>query len=197
MIFVLDNFDSFTYNLVQYFQQLGSEVEVRRNNALTAGDALALRPEAIVLSPGPGRPAGAGIMPELIGKAAAAGIPLLGVCLGHQAIGEAFGMELVNASRIMHGKVSEITHDGRGLFAGLAPLVKVVRYHSLALAEHSLPEELAVTARSEDGEIMGIRHRTLPIEGIQYHPESILTTTGKRQLANFLDIVREHRRAGR
>lgn len=194
---MIDNFDSFTYNLVQYFQQLGSEVEVRRNNALTAGDALALRPEAIVLSPGPGRPAGAGIMPELIGKAAAAGIPLLGVCLGHQAIGEAFGMELVNASRIMHGKVSEITHDGRGLFAGLAPLVKVVRYHSLALAEHSLPEELAVTARSEDGEIMGIRHRTLPIEGIQYHPESILTTTGKRQLANFLDIVREHRRAGR
>ena len=197
MILMIDNFDSFTYNLVQYFQQLGSEVEVRRNNALTAGDALALRPEAIVLSPGPGRPAGAGIMPELIGKAAAAGIPLLGVCLGHQAIGEAFGMELVNASRIMHGKVSEITHDGRGLFAGLAPLVKVVRYHSLALAEHSLPEELAVTARREDGEIMGIRHRTLPIEGIQYHPESILTTTGKRQLANFLDIVREHRRAGR
>lgn len=197
MILMIDNFDSFTYNLVQYFQQLGSEVEVRRNNALTAGDTLALRPEAIVLSPGPGRPAGAGIMPELIGKAAAAGIPLLGVCLGHQAIGEAFGMELVNASRIMHGKVSEITHDGRGLFAGLAPLVKVVRYHSLALAEHSLPEELAVTARSEDGEIMGIRHRTLPIEGIQYHPESILTTTGKRQLANFLDIVREHRRAGR
>ena len=197
MILMIDNFDSFTYNLVQYFQQLGSEVEVRRNNALTAGDALALRPEAIVLSPGPGRLAGAGIMPELIGKAAAAGIPLLGVCLGHQAIGEAFGMELVNASRIMHGKVSEITHDGRGLFAGLAPLVKVVRYHSLALAEHSLPEELAVTARSEDGEIMGIRHRTLPIEGIQYHPESILTTTGKRQLANFLDIVREHRRAGR
>ncbi len=197
MILMIDNFDSFTYNLVQYFQQLGSEVEVRRNNALTAGDALALRPEAIVFSPGPGRPAGAGIMPELIGKAAAAGIPLLGVCLGHQAIGEAFGMELVNASRIMHGKVSEITHDGRGLFAGLAPLVKVVRYHSLALAEHSLPEELAVTARSEDGEIMGIRHRTLPIEGIQYHPESILTTTGKRQLANFLDIVREHRRAGR
>ena len=197
MILMIDNFDSFTYNLVQYFQQLGSEVEVRRNNALTAGDALALRPEAIVLSPGPGRPAGAGIMPELIGKAAAAGIPLLDVCLGHQAIGEAFGMELVNASRIMHGKVSEITHDGRGLFAGLAPLVKVVRYHSLALAEHSLPEELAVTARSEDGEIMGIRHRTLPIEGIQYHPESILTTTGKRQLANFLDIVREHRRAGR
>ena len=197
MILMIDNFDSFTYNLVQYFQQLGSEVEVRRNNALTAGDALALRPEAIVLSPGPGRPAGAGIMPELIGKAAAAGIPLLGVCLGHPAIGEAFGMELVNASRIMHGKVSEITHDGRGLFAGLAPLVKVVRYHSLALAEHSLPEELAVTARSEDGEIMGIRHRTLPIEGIQYHPESILTTTGKRQLANFLDIVREHRRAGR
>ena len=197
MILMIDNFDSFTYNLVQYFQQLGAEVEVRRNNALTPAEALAMRPEAIVLSPGPGRPEAAGIMPELIPQAVEAGIPLLGVCLGHQAIGEAFGMELVNASRIMHGKVSEITHDGRGLFAGLAPLVKVVRYHSLALAEHSLPEELAVTARSEDGEIMGIRHRTLPIEGIQYHPESILTTTGKRQLANFLDIVREHRRAGR
>ncbi|MBS1368333.1 MAG: aminodeoxychorismate/anthranilate synthase component II [Lentisphaeria bacterium] len=196
MILMLDNFDSFTYNLVQYFQQLGQEVEVRRNNALTADAALAMRPGAIVFSPGPGRPAAAGIMPELIGRAAAAGLPMLGVCLGYQAIGEAFGMKLVNASRIMHGKVSEITHDGRGLFRGLAPAVKVVRYHSLALAADTLPPELEITARSEDGEVMGIRHRELLIEGIQYHPESILTTTGKRQLANFLELVAE-RRLGR
>lgn len=196
MILVLDNYDSFTYNLVHLLYTLNAQVEVRRNREITVDEAIGMNPDAILLSPGPGRPENAGVMPQLI-KAVRDRIPLLGVCLGHQAIGEAFGMELVNASRIMHGKVSEITHDGRGLFAGLAPLVKVVRYHSLALAEHSLPEELAVTARSEDGEIMGIRHRTLPIEGIQYHPESILTTTGKRQLANFLDIVREHRRAGR
>ena len=197
MVLLIDNFDSFTYNLAQYLYQLDVELLVRRNNAITLEEIAALENlDAIVLSPGPGRPENAGIMVPLI-RHFAGRVPMLGVCLGHQAIGEAFGMELVNASRIMHGKVSEITHDGRGLFAGLAPLVKVVRYHSLALAEHSLPEELAVTARSEDGEIMGIRHRTLPIEGIQYHPESILTTTGKRQLANFLDIVREHRRAGR
>lgn len=197
MILMLDNFDSFTYNLVQYFQQLGADVEVRRNNALTSAEAVAMRPEAIVLSPGPGRPATAGIMPELIFKAIEAGIPLLGVCLGHQAIGEAFGMKLGNAQRIMHGKISEITHDGKGLFKGLPPVVKVVRYHSLALAADTLPPELEITARSEDGEVMGIRHRSLPVEGIQYHPESILTTTGKRQLANFLQLVAEFRRGRR
>lgn len=197
MILMLDNFDSFTYNLVQYLQQLGAEVEVRRNNAITPEAALAMRPESIVLSPGPGRPAEAGIMPELIHRAVEAGIPLLGVCLGHQAIGEAFGMKLVNAGRIMHGKVSEITHDGKGLFRGLPQKVKVVRYHSLALAEDTLPPELEITARSEDGEVMGIRHKTLPVEGIQYHPESILTTIGKRQLANFLDLVAEYRRGRR
>jgi len=194
MILMIDNFDSFTYNLVQYFQQLGQEVEVRRNDAITVDAALAMRPEAIVLSPGPGRPADAGIMPKLIKKVAAEGIPMLGVCLGYQAIGEAFGMKLVNASRIMHGKISEITHDGKGLFAGLPATVKVVRYHSLALTADSLPEELEITARSEDGEVMGIRHRKLLIEGIQYHPESILTTTGKRQLANFLALVADVRR---
>jgi len=194
MILMIDNFDSFTYNLVQYFQQLGQEMEVRRNNAVTVDEALAMRPEAIVLSPGPGRPAEAGIMPELIKRAAAEGVPMLGVCLGHQAIGEAFGMKLVNASRIMHGKISEVTHDGKGLFAGLPATVKVVRYHSLALTADSLPPELEITARSEDGEVMGIRHRKLLIEGIQYHPESILTTTGKRQLANFLAEVAEVRR---
>ena len=197
MILMLDNFDSFTYNLVQYLQQLGAEIEVRRNNALTPSEALAMRPEAIVLSPGPGRPAAAGIMPELILRAVEAEIPLLGVCLGHQALGEAFGMKLVNAQRIMHGKISEITHDGRGVFKGLPAVVKVVRYHSLALAADTLPPELEITARSEDGEVMGIRHKTLPIEGIQYHPESILTTTGKRQLANFLELVSEYCRARR
>jgi anthranilate synthase/aminodeoxychorismate synthase-like glutamine amidotransferase len=133
-------------------------------------------------------------MPELVKRVVAEGIPLLGVCLGHQAIGEAFGMTLGNASRIMHGKISEVTHDGKGLFAGLPATIKVVRYHSLALAADTLPPELEITARSEDGELMGLRHRELPIEGIQYHPESILTTTGKRQLANFLALVAEHRR---
>lgn len=197
MILMIDNFDSFTYNLVQYLQQLGQEVEVRRNDAITVEEAIAMRPEGIVLSPGPGRPADAGIMPELVKRVAAEGIPLLGVCLGHQAIGEAFGMTLGNASRIMHGKISEVTHDGKGVFAGLPATVKVVRYHSLALAADTLPEELEITARSEDGEVMGIRHRELPIEGIQYHPESILTTTGKRQLANFLALVSENRRVRR
>ena len=197
MIQMIDNFDSFTYNLVQYFQQLGAEVEVRRNNALTPAEALAMRPEAIVLSPGPGRPEAAGIMPELIPQAVEAGIPLLGVCLGHQAIGEAFGMKLGNAKSIMHGKISEITHDGKGLFKNLPAVVKVVRYHSLALDADTLPPELEITARSEDGEVMGIRHRTLPVEGIQYHPESILTTTGKRQLANFLELAAGYRRGRR
>ena len=135
-------------------------------------------------------------MPELIGKAAAAGIPLLGVCLGHQAIGQSFGAEVVSAASIMHGKISEITHDGRGLFAGLKGPFKAVRYHSLALREETLPKELVITARADDGEIMGVRHRELLIEGIQYHPESIMTATGKRQLANFLKEVEEHRRKG-
>ncbi len=194
MILMLDNFDSFTYNLVQYFQQLGADMDVYRNNALTVDTAISLKPEAIILSPGPGRPDSAGIMPELITAAAENKIPLLGICLGHQAIGEAFGMKLVNALNIMHGKVSTVTHDGRGLFTGLPEKIKAVRYHSLALAENSLPDELEITARSEDGEVMGIRHKNLLIEGIQYHPESILTTTGKRQLANFLEMVSEYRR---
>ncbi len=196
MIFMLDNFDSFTYNLVQYLEQLGCHVEVRRNNAVTPEEVLALRPEALILSPGPGRPEEAGIMPELIRKAAGA-IPMLGVCLGHQAIGHVFGGKVVNASRIMHGKVSEITHDGKGLFTGLPAVFKAVRYHSLALAGDSIPPEFEVTARSEEGEVMGIRHREMLIEGIQYHPESILTTTGKRQLANFLACVNASRLARR
>ncbi|MDD3885282.1 MAG: aminodeoxychorismate/anthranilate synthase component II [Victivallaceae bacterium] len=193
MIYILDNFDSFTYNLAQYFEQLGREVAVVRNDAATPAAILDLRPEAIVLSPGPGRPENAGIMPELI-NAAAGRVALLGVCLGHQAIGEHFGMKLVHAGRIMHGKISQITHDGKGLFATLPNPFKAVRYHSLALAAESLPCELEISARSEDGEIMGIRHKTLPIEGIQYHPESILTTSGKRQLANFLTLADDFRR---
>lgn len=196
MILMIDNFDSFTYNLVQYFFMLGKEVLVKRNNEITVDDAIAMNPEFIVISPGPGRPDQAGITIELI-RAAAGKIPLLGVCLGHQGIGHAFGGEIVKAARIMHGKTSDISHDGKGLFAGLPATIKAVRYHSLALAADTLPPELEITARSEDGELMGLRHRELPIEGIQYHPESILTTTGKRQLANFLTIVADSRRARR
>ena len=195
MIFVLDKFDSFTYNLVQYFQQLDRTVKVVRNNAAAVEEVLGLRPEAIVLSPGPGRPENAGIMPALI-RAAAGKVPMFGVCLGHQAIGQAFGMQVIHAKRIMHGKVSTVDHDGRGLFTGLSSPFKAVRYHSLALDETTLPPELEVTARSEDGEVMGIRHKEALIEGIQYHPESILTSTGKRQLANFLELVNA-RRLGR
>ena len=195
MIFVLDNFDSFTYNLVQYFQQLDRTVKVVRNNAAAVEEVLGLRPEAIVLSPGPGRPENAGIMPALI-RAAAGKVPMFGICLGHQAIGQAFGMQVIHAKRIMHGKVSTVDHDGRGLFTGLSSPFKAVRYHSLALDETTLPPELEVTARSEDGEVMGIRHKEALIEGIQYHPESILTSTGKRQLANFLELVNA-RRLGR
>ena len=195
MIFVLDNFDSFTYNLVQYFQQLDRTVKVVRNNAAAVEEVLGLRPEAIVLSPGPGRPENAGIMPALT-RAAAGKVPMFGVCLGHQAIGQAFGMQVIHAKRIMHGKVSTVDHDGRGLFTGLSSPFKAVRYHSLALDETTLPPELEVTARSEDGEVMGIRHKEALIEGIQYHPESILPSTGKRQLANFLELVNA-RRLGR
>ena len=193
MILMLDNFDSFSYNLVQYLQMLEADVEVRRNNEITVEAALAMRPEAIVLSPGPGRPQDAGIMIDLI-RRAAGNVPLLGVCLGHQAIGAAFGAEVVHARRIVHGKTSEISHDGKGIFAGLPNPFKAVRYHSLALDEATLPECQEVSARSEDGEIMGVRHRELPVEGVQYHPESILSAAGKRQLANFLALAGEFQR---
>lgn len=188
MIFVLDNFDSFTYNIVQYLQQLGCEVVVRRNNAVTVDEVIAMNPEAIVLSPGPGRPEKAGIMLELIDRVKGR-IPLLGICLGHQAIGLVFGGKVVGAKKIMHGKISEITHDGKGVFAGLASPLKVVRYHSLAVDRESLPAELEISAQAEDGEIMAMRHRELPIESLQYHPESILSSGGKRQLANFLKLA--------
>ena len=195
MILVLDNFDSFTYNLVHLLYALQSEVVVYRNNQLSVEQALALRPEAIVFSPGPGRPGNAGIMQALI-LAAQGLIPMLGVCLGHQSIGQAFGAEVVSAQKIMHGKVSRISHNGQDLFAGLKNDFKAVRYHSLALREGSLPAEIEVTARADDGEIMGIRHRSQQIYGIQYHPESILTPNGKQQLANFLQLVAQKQRKG-
>lgn len=194
MLFVLDNYDSFTYNLVHILYSECPEIVVRRNDEITVDAILALHPEAIVLSPGPGRPEKAGILLDLIGGAARRRIPLLGVCLGHQGIGAYFGAQVVPAKHIMHGKLSTITHDGKGLFAGLAEPFTAVRYHSLALDESTIPAELEITCRSDDGEVMGIRHRTLPIEGIQYHPESILSATGKRQLSNFIALAREKKR---
>lgn len=193
MVLLIDNFDSFTYNLVQYLYQLDVELLVRRNNAITLEEIAALENlDAIVLSPGPGRPENAGIMVPLI-RHFAGRVPMLGVCLGHQAIGCAFGGEVVRARRLMHGKLSSISHDGQGLFAGLKQNFAAVRYHSLALNETTLPPELMVTARSEDGEVMGVRHREFVLEGIQYHPESILSANGKRQLANFLALAAERK----
>jgi anthranilate synthase component II len=190
MILMIDNYDSFTYNLVQYIAALNYEVVVKRNDELTVQEALDMKPEAIVISPGPGRPEGAGISMELI-KAAAGKIPILGVCLGHQSIGQVFGGKVIQAKQIMHGKTSQIKHDGKGLFTKLPADLKVVRYHSLALDEATLPDCLEITARTaDDGEIMGVRHKEFFIEGIQYHPESVLTSTGKRQLANFLNEVK-------
>ncbi len=190
MILMIDNYDSFTYNLVQYIAALNYEVVVKRNDELTVREALDMKPEAIVISPGPGRPDDAGISLELI-KAAAGKIPVLGVCLGHQSIGQVFGGKVIQAKKIMHGKTSQITHNGKGLFTKLPADLKVVRYHSLALEEASLPDCLEITARaSDDGEIMGVRHKEFFVEGIQYHPESVLTSTGKRQLANFLNEVK-------
>ena len=186
MIFVLDNYDSFTYNLVHLLYALGAEVTVRRNREVTPAEVLALRPDGILLSPGPSSPDHAGCLCDLVRAGAEVGVPMLGVCLGHQAIGQVFGARVVHAQRVMHGKVSEVTHDGRGVFAGVPNPFRAVRYHSLALDPDTLPACLTVTARAEDGEIMGIRHATLPIEGIQYHPESILTEAGKRQLSNFI-----------
>ena len=197
MILVIDNFDSFTYNLVHLFYSLGPEVTVVRNNEISATEAVAATPEAIVISPGPGRPAEAGNTEEII-RAAAGKIPLLGVCLGHQAIGEVFGARVIQARRLMHGKLSRITHDGKGIFTGLRDGFKAVRYHSLALEEATLPPALEISARADDGEIMGICHREFPIESVQYHPESIMTTNGRQQLANFLKLAGDfNRREGR
>jgi anthranilate synthase component 2 len=185
MILVLDNYDSFTYNLVQYLGELGATMRVVRNDALTADDVLALAPEGIVISPGPGNPDGAGISLELIRRFHAR-VPILGVCLGHQAIGQAFGGKVVHARALMHGKVSQIHHSGAGVFRGLPTPFQATRYHSLAIERASCPPDLEITAWTEDGEIMGVRHRSLPIEGVQFHPESILTEHGHALLANFL-----------
>ncbi|MBN2369654.1 MAG: aminodeoxychorismate/anthranilate synthase component II [Vicinamibacteria bacterium] len=188
MILLIDNYDSFTYNLYQYLGELGEELQVVRNDQITAEQALALRPERIVISPGPGNPDQAGISLDVIRRAAAARVPLLGVCLGHQAFGQAFGGRIVRAPKLMHGKTSEIHHDGRTIFGGLPRPFTATRYHSLIVASDSVPESLEVSAWTEDDLVMGLRHKELPLEGVQFHPESILTEVGKDLLRNFLRI---------
>jgi len=185
MILVIDNYDSFTYNLVQYLGELGADAQVVRNDQATAEDVERLRPERIVISPGPGTPDDAGVSLEVIGRLGAR-VPILGVCLGHQAIGQAFGGQVVRARQVMHGKVSRIRHDARGVFAGVPADFVATRYHSLVVDRDSLPAALEVSAQTEEGEVMGLRHRTLPVEGVQFHPEALLTEHGHRMLENFL-----------
>jgi para-aminobenzoate synthetase component II len=185
MLLVIDNYDSFTYNLVQYLGELGQEVRVVRNDEIAAADIAGLAPSTIVISPGPCTPNEAGISLEVI-ETYAGKIPILGVCLGHQAIGQAFGGKIVRAARVMHGKTSQISHDGRGMFTGLPNPFQATRYHSLLIERSSVPACLEITAESPDGEIMAVRHTSLPIEGVQFHPESFLTTSGKDLLRNFL-----------
>lgn len=192
MILLIDNYDSFTFNLVHHFGALGEACDVRRNDALSVEAALALQPEAIVISPGPCSPNEAGICCDLI-AAAAPRIPVLGVCLGHQAIGQVFGAQVVRAPRPMHGKVDAILHDGTGVFQGLASPSQATRYHSLTLAPETIPDMLFVNARAADGVVMGVRHKTLPVHGVQFHPESIASEDGQMMLANFLNIARESR----
>jgi len=185
MILMIDNYDSFTYNLVQYLGELGAAVKVFRNDEVAVDEVERLRPSRIVISPGPCTPNEAGITLGLIARMARQ-VPVLGVCLGHQAIGQAFGGRVVRAKQVMHGKVSRIDHDGKGVFEGLPERFTATRYHSLVVSRESLPACLQVTAQSEDGEIMGLRHRDLPIEGVQFHPEALLTEHGHKMLQNFL-----------
>ncbi len=188
MILMIDNYDSFTYNIVQYFGELDADVKVYRNDAITLEGISKLAPERIVISPGPSSPEHAGISVDVI-KAFAGKVPLLGVCLGHQAIGYAFGGRIIRAGKLMHGKTSSIRHDEKDLFKGMSNPFQATRYHSLVIEEKTMPECLQITARSEDDhEIMGVRHKTLPVWGVQFHPESILTTEGKKILENFLVI---------
>ena len=187
MILMIDNYDSFTYNLVQYLGVLGYEVEVRRNDKITLDEVEKMRPERIVISPGPGTPQSAGITIPIVERFYQR-VPILGVCLGHQAIGASFGGQVVRAGKLMHGKTSEISHDGKTIFHNLPDPFSATRYHSLAIDRESLPDCLEVSAEAEDGEIMGLRHRQYPVEGIQFHPESILTNVGMNILKNFLSI---------
>ena len=191
MVFVLDNYDSFTYNLVQYLGELGAEVEVRRNDQVTVGEVEVLDPERILLSPGPCTPQEAGISIDLI-RQFAGKLPILGVCLGHQAIGAAFGGDVVRAPNLMHGKTSQVEHDGNTIFSGIPSPMTATRYHSLVVSERGLPKDLEVSARTRDRDgssvIMGLRHRRFPIEGVQFHPESVLTSEGKHLIGNFLSL---------
>ena len=189
MLLLIDNYDSFSYNLVHYLGELGARCEVRRNDAISVADAMARQPAGIVLSPGPCDPDKAGICVELV-RAAAGRIPVLGVCLGHQAIGQAFGGNVVRASILMHGKTSDIHHDGHGLFRGLPTPFSATRYHSLIVERESLPDCLEVTAQTDDGVVMAVAHREFPVHGVQFHPESIASDQGHELLKNFLDIVK-------
>ena len=190
LILVVDNHDSFTWNLVHYLREADAEVRVERNDALPVEEALRIGADGILISPGPGRPEDSGISLAMVAACAEAGIPLLGVCLGHQAIGQAFGGTVERAPRVMHGKTSIVEHDGSGVFANLPSPFSVARYHSLVVREEDLPDCLAVTARAEDGTVQGIRHRALPIEGVQFHPESIASENGHALLANFVRLAR-------
>ena len=188
MILVIDNYDSFTYNLVHYLNELGAETMVVRNDAISVQDALALKPEAVLLSPGPCTPDQAGICLPLL-RAAPEGLAIFGVCLGHQAMGQAYGGDVIRAKALMHGKTSQIHHSGQGIFAGLPNPFTATRYHSLAVDKATLPDDLEITAWTDDGEIMGLQHKTRPIHGVQFHPESIATEGGHQLLANFLNLA--------
>ncbi len=195
MLLMIDNYDSFTYNLVQYLMGMGEDVAVYRNDAVTADEIAEMAPQAVVISPGPGRPETAGVSMEAVRRFSGR-IPILGVCLGHQSIAEVFGGKVIHARRLMHGKTSAVTSDGRGVFRGIKSPFQAMRYHSLAVDRASLPACLCVTAEDEEGEIMGIRHVEHPTESIQFHPESIMTPVGKRLLRNFLRLAGEFTEAG-
>lgn len=189
MFLLIDNYDSFTYNLVHFLGELGIEVEVRRNDVVSVDEALALKPEAIVISPGPGVPERAGICLDLVARAGERQLPVLGVCLGHQVIGQAFGGKIIRAPEPMHGKVDDIRHNGTDVFQGLPNPLVATRYHSLVVAAQTLPDVLAVTAQTDDGLIMGLAHKELPVRGVQFHPESIATVAGHNLLANFIELA--------